>query len=177
MKFHRCCIKHGSAHGYKQNLYQYLQLNSFAVEFQLTDSYRQLEQQLVEKYNPRYNSYRAYTGLGPRKGREAEYGKERYQKYKEEISEKKKQYYEANKEKALEQAKQYYESHKEQRKQYRETHREEILEQQKHYNNQQCLYNGQIINLNTLSMRFCRAGIQHPTLEAKKYLIRSSNDQ
>ena len=39
------------------------------------------------------------------------------------------------------------------------------------YNNQLCLYNGQTITLNALSMRFKRMGIDHCTIEAKKYLI------
>ena len=135
MVSHRRCIRQGSAHGYKHDLYQYLQLNPFTVEFQITDNYRQLEQELVEKYNPRYNSHRAYTGLGARKGRVAEYEKERYQKYKEEL------------------------------KQY-----------QKQYNNQICCFNNEVLTLATLSMRFIKAGISHPTQEAKKYLIGGNDD-
>ena len=160
MMNHRSRIKQGSAHGYKQDLYQFLQSNPFTVEFQITDNYRQLEQELVEKYNPRYNSNRAYTGLGPRKGRMAEYDKEHYQKYKEEISEQMKQYYKSNKEQILEQMKQYYESHK-----------EEKLEQRKQYDNQLCCYNGETLTLCALRMRFRRMGIPHPTIEAKKYLL------
>ena len=41
------------------------------------------------------------------------------------------------------------------------------------YGNQLCFYNGETLTLNTLSQRFRRAGIPHPTLEAKKYLIKS----
>lgn len=142
---HISSIRKGSAHGYQQDLYQFLQSNPFTVEFQLTDDYRQLEQELIEKYNPKYNAVRAYTGLGAKKGRKAEYDKEHYHKYKEE---------------RLEQIKQHYELHK-----------EEILEQRKQYNNQLCSFNGQTITLSALSMRFWRQGIEHPTTEAKKYLI------
>ena len=39
------------------------------------------------------------------------------------------------------------------------------------YNNQLCLYNGQTLTLNALSMRFWRQGIDNCTIEAKKYLI------
>jgi excinuclease UvrABC nuclease subunit len=39
------------------------------------------------------------------------------------------------------------------------------------YLNQLCEYNGEIIKLNALSARFCRAKIPLPTQEAKKYLI------
>ena len=41
----------------------------------------------------------------------------------------------------------------------------------KKYNNQQCLYNGEILTFAALSKRFQRAGTKHPTIEAKKYLI------
>ena len=88
---HKSCIRKGGDHGYKQDLYQYLQSNPFTVEFYLTDVYRQLEQELVEKYHPRYNSYRAYTGL-VWNGNKVEYEKQRYRKYKEEILEQNKKY-------------------------------------------------------------------------------------
>ena len=42
---------------------------------------------------------------------------------------------------------------------------------QKKYYNQLCEYNGETLTLNALSARFRRAGIKHPTQEAKKYLI------
>ncbi len=41
----------------------------------------------------------------------------------------------------------------------------------KKYRNQLCSYNGEILTLNTLSGRFYRAEVEHPTLEAKKYLL------
>lgn len=145
MKNHRVCIKKGSDQGYKEDLYRFLQNNQFTVEFQLSNNYRQLEQDLVEKYNPKFNSQRAYIGCGSRKGRVKEYSKERYQKYKEEI---------------LKQEKQYRESHREEKKQYL-----------KQYNNQVCNYSGETLTLTALSMRFKKAGIPHPVLEAKKYLI------
>ena len=43
------------------------------------------------------------------------------------------------------------------------------------YDNQLCSYNGQTLTLNALSMRFRRAGIPHPTIEAKKYLLNKDN--
>ena len=46
-------------------------------------------------------------------------------------------------------------------------------EAQKKYESQLCCYNGQTLTLNALSNRFWRQGIDHPTLEAKKYLIKS----
>lgn len=141
MTQHRSSIRQGWDHGYKQDLYQYLQTNPFVVEFQLTEDYRKLEQELIERYHPRYNSHRANTGLEAKKGREAEYNKEYDKKY---------QY-----------QKQYRESHKEQKKQYE---------------NQLCCYNGETLTLCALSKRFRKAGIEHPTLEAKKYLIGGNNE-
>ena len=47
-----------------------------------------------------------------------------------------------------------------------------IKQQQKQYHNQQCLYKNELLSLNTLSTRFSRQGIEHPTLEAKKYLLK-----
>ena len=41
----------------------------------------------------------------------------------------------------------------------------------KKYKNQLCSYNGEVLTLCALSTRFQRAGIPHPTLEAKKYLL------
>ena len=41
----------------------------------------------------------------------------------------------------------------------------------KKYKNQLCSYNGGTITLGALSARFQRAGVEHYTIEAKKYLI------
>ena len=39
------------------------------------------------------------------------------------------------------------------------------------YQSQLCFYNGQTITLRALSIRFLIQGIEHPTAEAKKYLL------
>ena len=170
---HKSCIRKGSAHGYKQDLYEFLQINTFTVEFYLTDIYRQLEQELVEKYHPRYNSHRAYTGLGNRKGRVAEYNKERYQKYKEEILGQMKKYQKSDKGKEAQKKYQKSDKGKEAQKKYyksdkgKETNKKAVNK----YQNQLCSYNGETLTLNALRMRFKKLGITHPTLEAKKYLL------
>ena len=107
---------------------------------------KEIEQQFIETLKPTYNNYRANTGLGNLKGRVDEYKKEWYQKYKEEI---------------LDRAKQYNEAHKQQKEEY---------------NNQLCCYNGEVLTLSALKTRFYRAGIPHPVLEAKKYLLNKSKD-
>ena len=43
---------------------------------------------------------------------------------------------------------------------------------QKEYSNQLCSYNGETLTLHALSIRFLKQGIDHPVLEAKKYLIK-----
>ena len=64
---------------------------------------------------------------------------------------------------------------KEYQKEYKKTHKDELKEYQKEwqkeYKNQLCSYNGEILTLGALSKRFWRQGIDHPTLEAKKYLL------
>ena len=52
--------------------------------------------------------------------------------------------------------------------------KEYCKESNKQYYNQLCLYEGQTLTLNALSTRFSRMGISHPTIEAKKYLIKDS---
>ena len=39
------------------------------------------------------------------------------------------------------------------------------------YKNKLCCYNGEKLTLNALAIRFRRAGISHPVIEAKKYLL------
>ena len=62
--------------------------------------------------------------------------------------------------------KEYYEIHRDKRlayyKAYRQAHRD---------NNRLCFYDGKTLTLRALINKFCRQGIPHPTLEAKKYLL------
>lgn len=44
------------------------------------------------------------------------------------------------------------------------------------YYSKVCNYNGEILTLGNLATRFWRQGIEHPTLEAKKYLKKVSNN-
>ena len=65
------------------------------------------------------------------------------------------------------------ETHRKAQKKYEKTDRrkEHKKEYQKEYQNQLCCYNGETLTLNALYKRFRRRGIQHPFIEAKKYLI------
>lgn len=56
---------------------------------------------------------------------------------------------------------------------YKEYHlSNQYKEKRNKRNNQFCNYNGETITLCALAMRFSRAGIEHSTLEAKKYLLK-----
>ena len=70
------------------------------------------------------------------------------------------------------------ERYKEWQEEYRKTDKCKSYQKQYQleYENQICSYNGETLTLHALYMRFQRAGISHPTAEAKKYLIRSNND-
>ena len=58
---------------------------------------------------------------------------------------------------------------KEYKKEYQKS--DKYKKRQNKYQNQLCLYNGEVLTLNALRIRFQRAGIEHPTLESKKYII------
>ena len=53
-------------------------------------------------------------------------------------------------------------------KEYNKEYQKEFY---KEYNNQLCFYNGETLTLRALAARFRRAGIPHPQIEAKKYLL------
>ena len=56
---------------------------------------------------------------------------------------------------------------------YKKSHRKAKNKYNKKWNNQQCLYNGEILTLTALSQRFQRAGVEHSAIEAKKYIIKN----
>ena len=138
---------------------------------------KKYEQIAIKKYNPKYNIRDAYTGMS----------KEEYNKqYRKEHADSIKQYNKEHADSIKQYKKQYNKEHadsiKQQQKQYRKEHADSIKQQQKQYRkehadsikqyrNQQCLYENEMLSLNALSNRFSRQGIEHPTLEAKKYLI------
>lgn len=103
---------------------------------------KQVEQELIEMLKPTYNQCRAT-------GRDTE----RYKEYH-------KEYYKSEVGKMHN--KKYLQSEK-----GRASHNKASRK----YDNQLCEYNGETLTLHRLGERFRRAGILHPTLEAKKYLI------
>lgn len=132
------------------NYPMYIDMKQYGVdkfEFQILEeveeaSLKETEQQFIEEMQPTYNNRNA-DGLDTE--RKKEYHKVYNKEY--EKSDKRKEY-----------QKEYQKSEK--YKQY-----------QKEYHNQLCCYNGEILTLNALRIRFSRAGIENPTAEAKKYLV------
>lgn len=107
------------------------------------DKLKEVEQKLIEILKPIYNNYNA-NGLNVERKKESQKKYEKTDRYKEY----QKEYRKSDK---------YKESHRKSNKQYR---------------NQLCCYNGETLTLCALSTRFRRAGIPHPNLEAKKYIIK-----
>ena len=105
-------------------------------------SLKEKEQWFIEKMHPTYNQINANG-----------WDTERYKEYKIE-------YYQQNHKILNEYQIEYYQQNRKERQEY-----------QNKYQNQLCSYNGEILTLGALSKRFQRAGIEHPTIEAKKYLV------
>ena len=61
--------------------------------------------------------------------------------------------------------------YKESQRKYQQSNK--YKESHKKYDNQLCFYNGETMTLNALRQRFRKAGIPHPVIEAKKYLIKN----
>ena len=108
---------------------------------------KETEQQFIETLKPAYNDRNA-------NGWDIERYKEYHKsdKYKEYQKEYQKEYRKSDKYKEYQQS-------------------DKCKEYQNKYHNQLCSYNGETITINTLRARFRRAGIEHPTAEAKKYLL------
>ena len=105
------------------------------------DSLKEKEQYFIETLKPTYNQMNA-KGLNI--VRRKDYQKEYSKEY--EKSDKRKK------------------AKKEYMKEYHRKH-------DKEYKNQLCSYNGKTLTLAALSTRFQRSGVEHPVLEAKKYLV------
>ena len=116
------------------------------LEIVEADKLKEIEQQFIEALKPTYNQMNA-NGLD-------------IERYKET----KKEYQKSNKGK---------ESHRKANNKYKKSNKgkESNRKSCNKYNNQLCFYNGQTLTLNALSKRFMRQGIDHPVIEAKKYLI------
>lgn len=74
---HKSCIKKGSnSNGLKQGFYLFLQNNPFSVEYELTENYREKEQEWLDYYEPIYNERKSYTGLTEKEDYITQYDKQ-----------------------------------------------------------------------------------------------------
>ena len=113
-------------------------------------SLKEKEQQFIETLKPTYNNINA-KGLNVERRRKYQKEYQKANKYKEYQKKYQKEY---NKE--------YHKSDK-----YKESQKKANNK----YQNQLCFYNDEVLTLSALSKRFSRAGIEHPQIEAKKYLL------
>ena len=136
------------------NIPLYLDMKKYGVdkfEFQVIDEVepeqlKEKEQQFIETLKPTY-----------KRGRAKGWDCERYKKHQKEYNkEYNKEYHKTDK-------------YKEYMKEYKKS--DKYKEYQKEYDNQLCCFNGETLTLCALRMRFKRMGIDHPQLEAKKYLL------
>ena len=130
---------------------------------------KEIEQQFIETLKPTYNINRA-DGLEVE--RKKEYNKEYQKEYRK--SDKYKEYQKSDKYKEYQKSDKYKEYMKEYQKS--DKFKKYQKEYYKEYHNQLCFYNGEKLTLCALSKRFQRAGIPHPQIEAKKYLLNKPKD-
>ena len=136
----------------------YLDMQKYGVEkfvFEILEeaeagSLKVAEQQFIETLKPTYNNRNA-NGLD-------------FERYKETHKKSQKEYQKSDKGKKSQ--KEYQKSDKGKKSQKKAANK---------YRSQLCSYNGENLTLNVLSSRFYRAGIAHPTTEAKKYLIKKES--
>ena len=133
----------------------YLDIQKYGVEkFNLqilaeveTEHLKETEQKFIEKLKPTYNNRRA-NGFDIERNKEymKEYNKEYHKEYKKS------------------------DKYKEYQKDYQKTDRYKKTKNK--YRNQLCSYNGETLTLSALAARFYRAGVEHPVIEAKKYILK-----
>ena len=129
---------------------------------------KEAEQQFIETLKPTYNRCNA-KGLNVERRKEIH--KKASRKY-EKSDKRKKAKKEYNKEYHKTDKYKNYQKEYQQSDEYKNYQKEFYKE----YNNQLCSYNGEVLKLCALSKRFSRAGIEHPQIEAKKYLLNKSKD-
>ena len=152
----------------------YLDMQKYGVEsfeFQILEvvepeELKITEQQFIESLKPTYNNNNA-KGLNIERRKQYEKSEKRKEYYKErEKSDKRKKY-----------KKEYEKSEK--RKKYRKEYEksDKRKKYKKEYDNQLCLYEGKTLTFGALRKRFKSQGIEHPAIEAKKYLLNNSKDK
>ena len=126
-------------------------LGNFIFEIlEETDNLKEREQYWIKQLSPTYND-RYADGYNIKRCKETNRRRS-------------KEWYKAHQNEKLAHDKAYHQAHRAERLAYSKA-------KSKDYYSRLCLYNGETLTLRALSNRFCRQGIPHPTLNAKKYLI------
>ena len=139
---------------------------------------KKYEQIAIDKYKPTYNVRASFTGLTKQQYKQQyqpQYRKENADAIKQYQQQYQQQYRKENADAIKQYNKQYYKENADAIKQYKQQYYKEnadaIKQHQQQYYKRQCLYKGEILSLCALRNRFIKKGIQHPTQEAKKYLM------
>ena len=151
----------------RPNNQMYLDMQKYGVDkfdFQILEEVeesflKEAEQKFIETLKPTYNQMNA-KGLNIEMYKEYQKEYKKSDKYKEYQKEYQKEYKKSDKYKEYQ--KEYKKSDK-----GKESNRKAVNK----YYSQLCFYNGETLTLSALSTRFRRQGIEHPTIEAKKYLL------
>lgn len=165
------CHTHLSVWKRHSNSSMYCDMEKYGVDkfrFQILapvipEHLKQVEQEFIEMLKPTYNVNRA-------KGRDAE-------KLKEAIRKAHRKYNQSEKGKDANRKYRQSQGCKESARKRRQTekgkemNRKQARKDMKKYLNQPCSYNGELVRLGTLVSRFRKVGFEHPTEEAKKYLL------
>ena len=174
--FRESVWKHNPNKPLYKDMKQYGKENFLFKPIQLCnpEELKKYEQIAIEKYNPKYNIIAAYIEMSKEEYYK-QYNKQYYKENADNIKQHNKQYRKKNADKIKQYKKENADKIRQYQKQYQNQYQKEnadkIRQQKKQYQKQQCLYENELLSLNALSIRFSRQGIQHPTLEAKKYLI------
>ena len=171
--------------------YEQIAIEKYNPKYNIRDAYTGLSKEEYQKqyhkenadsikqYQKQYKKQYYTENTDKIKQYNKQYYKENTDKIKQyykENTDKIKQYRKENADSIKQYQKQYNKKHadsiKQYKKQYYKENADSIKQQKKQYDNQQCLYENEILSLCALRVRFARKGIQHPTLEAKKYLIK-----
>ena len=132
------------------------------------DKLKEKEQYFIELLKPAYNNRNA-------NGLDIERYKKAQKKYNKSDKRKEAQKKYNKSDKGKEAQKKYNKSDKRKEAQNKYDKSDKGKKAQNKYDNQLCCYNGETITLCALRKRFRKAGIEHPTQEAKKYLIKKES--
>lgn len=142
MANHHYCIVAGNNNNRKQDLYKFLKEKEFTVEYELTEDYREVEGKKIFELKPRFNKQK-FMGIDT-----------------DDYNEYHRLYLQKNKE--------YNEEHKQYCREWNKANKAWF----NNYYARPCLYKGEKLTFQQVCYQLKKIGEEHPTTEAKKYLIK-----